>query len=66
MFRGLLSNLDKRNPVAYKLPNFIKNRFVGVYANDSGEYRDLDVKVYKRYVLQYFDWVSALFFLSIY
>jgi hypothetical protein len=49
-----MANLDKRNPVVYKLPNSIKNRFVGVYANDSGEYRDLDVKIYKRYVFAIF------------
>lgn len=62
MFRGLLANLDKRNPVVYKLPNSIKNRFVGVYANESGEYRDLDVKVYKRYVFAVFGLISHFFF----
>lgn len=66
MFRGLLANLDKRNPVVYKLPNSIKNRFVGVYANESGEYRDLDVKVYKRYVFAVFGLISHFFSIFFY
>lgn len=47
IFRSLFASLDRHNPFIYTLPESIKDRYSGVYANEGGEYRDLDVKVFK-------------------
>ena len=40
LFAGLLGNLDKQNPIAFNLPNDIRDYFENVETGEDGEYLD--------------------------
>lgn len=40
-FGGLLNNLDKRNPSAFRLPGDVRDYFEGVKTGPDGEYEEV-------------------------
>lgn len=47
LFSKLLNQVDTRNPIQFKLPKKIRDRFEGVITGKYGEYEDNDYKPYR-------------------
>jgi hypothetical protein len=41
LFSGLMNELEKKNPISFRLPASIRDYFEGVKTNDDGEYEEV-------------------------